>query len=83
MSSLNPIQYYVTHYSQGKIFVFDDNWNYISIISSFPNVTYMILVGNYFYISGNSNIWKTDQQLNVSITNSAGSSPWYRGLYYN
>jgi hypothetical protein len=88
MSSSNPIQYYVTHYSQGKIFVFDDNWNYISNKSSFPNVTYMILVGNYFYISGNSNIWKTDQQLNVSIRyNSTGSSsgyyPNYRGLYYN
>jgi hypothetical protein len=43
----------------------------------------MILVGNYFYISGNSNIWKTDQQLNVSIRyDSTGSSPVYRRLYY-
>jgi hypothetical protein len=44
----------------------------------------MIPVGNYFYITGNSNIWKTDQQLNVLIRyNSTGTSPCYRGLYYN
>jgi hypothetical protein len=84
MSSSNAIQYYVTHYQQDKTFVFDNNWNYISIKSSFPNVTYMIPIGNYFYITGNDNIWKTDQQLNVSIRyNSTGSSPLYRGLYYN
>ncbi len=85
MSSLNPIQYYVTHYSQGKIFVFDDNWNYVSNKSSFLNVNYMIPGGNYFYITSNDNIWKTDQQLNVLIThtNSTGSSPKYTGLYYN
>ncbi len=84
MSSLNPIQYYATHYHQDKIFVFDEDWNYVSNKSSFPEVYYMIPVGNYFYITGNDNIWKTDQQLNVSIRyNSTGSSPLYRGLYYN
>ncbi len=83
MSSSNPIQYYVTHHAEGKIFVFDEDWNYVSNKSSFPNVTYMIPVGNYFYITGNSNIWKTDQQLNVSIRyDSTGSSPVYRRLYY-
>jgi hypothetical protein len=84
MSSSNPIQYYVTEYWQGKIFVFDENWNYVSNRSSFPYVYYMIPGGNYFYITGNDNIWKTDQQLNVSIRyNSTGSSPLYRGLYHN
>ncbi len=84
MSSSNPIQYYVTHYHQGKIFVFDENWNYVSNKSLFHNVEYMIPVGNYFYISDYFNIWKTDQQLNVLIRyNSTGSSHEYRGLYYN
>jgi len=83
MSSLNPIQYYVTHYAEGKIFVFDENWNYVSNKSSFPYVTYMIPVGNYFYITGNDNIWKTDQQLNVSIRYNSTGSYYYRGLYYN
>jgi hypothetical protein len=85
MSSSNPIQYYVTHYFEGKIFVLDENWNYITNKSSFPNAAYMIPVGNYFYITGKDYIWKTDQQLNVLIThtNSTGSSPKYGGLYYN
>jgi hypothetical protein len=84
MSRSNPIQYYVTHYSQGKIFVFDENWNYVSNKSSFLNVNYMIPVGNYFYISGRYNIWKTDKQLNVLFQyNSNGSTPHYVGLYHN
>ncbi len=84
MSSLNPIQYYVTHYAEGKIFVFDENWNYVSNKSSFLNVNYMIPVGNYFYISGRYNIWKTDKQLNVLFQyNSNGSPPHYVGLYHN
>jgi hypothetical protein len=84
MSSSNPIQYYVTEYWQGKIFVFDENWNYISTKSSFSYVNYMIPVGNYFYITGNDNIYKTDQQLNVLIRyDSTRSYTDYRGLYYN
>jgi uncharacterized secreted protein with C-terminal beta-propeller domain len=63
MSSSNPIQYYVTHYAEGKIFVFDENWKYFSVKSSFTEVTYMIPVGNYFYITGDYNIWITDQQM--------------------
>jgi hypothetical protein len=84
MSSSNSIQYYVTNYMQQKIFGFDENWNYVSNKSLFPYVEYMIPVGNYFYISGYFNIWKTDRQLNVLLQyNSTGSSPGYSGLYYN
>jgi hypothetical protein len=85
MSRSNPIRFYVTHHNLGEIFVFDENWDFVSRKSSFRYVYYMILVGNYFYITGYNNIWKTDQQLNVSIThtNSTGSSPNYCGLYYN
>ncbi len=84
MSSSNPIQYYVTYYYQSKIFVFDENWNYVLNKSSFLNVYYMIPVGNYLYITGNVNIWKTDQELNVLLRyNSTGTSPRYRGLFYN
>jgi hypothetical protein len=84
MSSSNLIQYYVTEFWQGKIFVFDENWNYVSTKSSFSYVYYMIPGGNYFYITGNGNIYKTDQQLNVLIRyDSTGSFPLYRGLYQN
>jgi hypothetical protein len=81
MSSLNPIQYYVTHYHQDKIFVFDEDWNYVSNKSSFPEVYYMIPGGNYSYITGDDNIWKTDQQFKVLI--GKGSITDYRGLYHN
>jgi hypothetical protein len=84
MSSSNPIQYYVTHYPQGKIFVFDEDWNYVSNKSSFLNVNYMIPVCNYFCITGRYKIWKTDKQLNVLFQyNSNDSSPHYVGLYHN
>ncbi len=84
MSSLNPIQYYVTNRATKTIFVFDENWNYVLNKSSFLSVVYMIPEGNYFYITGDLNIWKTDHQLNVLLQyNSTESSPSYRGLYYS
>ncbi len=84
MSNSNPIKYYVTNVNKSKIFVFDDDWKYVSEKLSFTNVHYISLVGNYFFITGDENVWKTDIQLNVLITyNSAGSNLKYRGLYYN
>ncbi len=84
MTSSNPIRYFVTNFNLGKIFVFDEQWNYVSEKLSFTRVAYMILVGNHFYITGDSVVWKTDEQLNKLIQyNSTGSSPLYRGLYYS
>ncbi len=81
MSSSNPIRYYVTHYDQGKIFIFDDEWNYISEKASFTNAAFIISVGNNFYITGDSNIWKIDEQLNKLIQ--YDSYPSYLGIYYS
>ncbi len=68
----------------GNINVFDEDWNYVAKKSSFTNVTNIIPVDNYLYITGLSNIWKTDQELNVLIQcNSTATSYGYRGLYYN
>jgi hypothetical protein len=41
----------------------------------------MILVDSYIYITGDSKIWKTDEQLNVLVTH-ANSTALYRGLCY-
>jgi hypothetical protein len=82
-SNSNYIQYYVTNCIQNKIFVFDENWNYVSNKSSFTYVMYMIPVGIYFYITGQNNVWKTDQELNVLIEHTDINDPSYRGLYYN
>ena len=40
----------------------------------------MVRGGNYFYIAGDRNVWKTDQQLNVLITYNSNK---FMGLYYN
>ena len=88
MSSSNPIRYYVTNYLENKIFVFDEEWNCFSN-RSFTNVNHMIAVGNELYITGDVNVWKTDEQLNVLITyyNSTGWGIYriaiYYGLYYS
>ena len=84
MKSSNPIRYYVTNSVKNKIYVFDENWNFVLARTSFSFVNYIVPVGNYCYITGNSNLWKTDEQFNKLIQyNSTGSSPVYFGLYYS
>ena len=84
MSSSNPILYYVTNSDRNKIYVYDEDWNYVSEKSNFTRPNYMILVDSYFFITGDNYIWKTDQLLNVLITYTHnGSYSAYRGLYYN
>jgi hypothetical protein len=84
MSSSNPIQYYVTHLDMEIIYVYDEDWNYVSKKSNFTRPNYMILVDSYFFITGDNCIWKTDQLLNILITYMYnGSYAAYRGLYYN
>jgi hypothetical protein len=84
MSTSNPIRYFVTHYVKNTIYALDDEWNYVSE-NSFTYPLYMISVGNSFYITGEYNIWKTNQQLNLLIdyNDSTGFSHPYCGLYYN
>ena len=42
-------------------------------------------IGNSLYASGQENIWKLDQNLNILIQYNAsnGTIPIYRGIYYN
>jgi hypothetical protein len=81
MSSSNPIRYFVTHLGQRRIFVFDENWNYVSNKSISSSIYYITQGGNYYYITASSTFLKTDLQFNILITyNSYGG---YCGLYYN
>jgi hypothetical protein len=82
MSSSNPIQYFVTNWKYSQIFVFNEDWNFISAKSSFSFVHYMILLDSNIYITGDSKLWKTDERLNVLVTH-ANSIASYRGLYYD
>jgi hypothetical protein len=83
MSSSNG-NHFVTQTTDGKIFVFKEDWNYVSEKSSFTSVRYMFPVENFFYITGQSNVWKTDQELNILLQyNYSTTSPAYRGLFCN
>ncbi len=82
MSNSIPIRYFVTNYFQGKIFVFNEEWNYVSEKASFTTAYIIIIVGNNFYITGTQNIWKTDEQLNKLITYT-NSTCDYTGIYYS
>jgi hypothetical protein len=79
----NPIQYYVTSFTTSQIFVFNENWNYV-LNKTFNSVSisYMISVGNTFYITADSNVWKLDERLNVLIRHS-DSTATYAGLCYS
>ncbi len=83
MKTSNPIQFYITNYVESKIFIFDEDWNYASN-KPFKKVNYMISIENFFWITGDVNIWKTDEELNILIQyNSTGYNFGYSGLYFN
>ena len=44
----------------------------------------MISINNNLYITGFSNVWKVDQDLNIFINYyPGGTSPWYAGISSN
>jgi hypothetical protein len=80
MSSSMPLRYYVTDLSS-KIFIFDEDWNYVSFKLIQNNVYNIIRGVNYYYITVSTAFLKTDQQLNILITYNLFRG--YLGLYYN
>ena len=85
MSSSSPIRYFIINQYECKIYVFDEFWNFLSENSSITNAAQMIQVENYFYITSDDNVLKTDENLNVLITYTVSEyfDPEYFGLYYN
>jgi hypothetical protein len=76
--------YYVTVSADSGyiVFILNDEYQYIGS-RSFPNVHYIITIGNYLYISSEYNIWKADKDLNVLIPYGASVAQDYWGLYHN
>jgi hypothetical protein len=73
--------YYVLDYNANRIFLLNDNYGYLTH-KAFTNPAYMVTVYSYLYITGNSDICKTDKYLNVLKTHTEfGAS--YRGIYFN
>jgi hypothetical protein len=83
MLASNQTLFYVSNKYYETIFVFDENWEYIFNRSSFFGIAHVFSITNYLYLTGDSNIWKTDEQLNILIQYNAIGTHGYRGLYHN
>ena len=71
---------YVMDYGANEVYILNDEWKFISF-KSFSNPAYMISIGNSLYMTGHSNVWKVDQDLNILINyKPTGGSPVYRGI---
>ena len=83
-SSSNTTYYYVIDGNgAGKVYIFSDEWKFISF-KSFNAPSYMISIGNSLYLTGHSNVWKIDQDLNILIEYKLyGGYPSCRGISYN
>jgi sugar lactone lactonase YvrE len=70
--------YYFTDTTNGKIHIFNNEWEYIGY-KSFPFPSHMITIGNNLHISGLLNLWKTDQDLNELIQYNDSTKSYYWG----
>jgi hypothetical protein len=80
--SSNISFYYIPDTLKNYIYIFDYQWHYADY-KYFTSPTYIISVGSNFYISGENNMWKTDQNLNLLAQYSTNNDPFYQGIYYN
>ena len=82
-SSPDTVYYYVMDWGADKVFILNDEWSFISS-KEFYHPWNMISIDNSLYMTGISNVWKVDQDLNILIEyNASGSTPYYRGIIYN
>ena len=82
-SSSNVTYYYLMDWFANKVFILNDEWEFISF-KNFSGPHCMILINSSLYMTGNHNIWKEDQDLNILINyQPTGGYPWYCGISYN
>ena len=81
-SSNNTTYYYLIDLAAQKVFILNDQWSFISY-KYFGTPHYIISIDNSLYMTGNLNIWKVDQGLNILINYNPTSTPLYRGISYN
>ena len=81
-SILNIFFYYVMDWGANKVFILNDQCSFIAS-KSFYYPSYMISMDNSLYMTGISNVWKLDQDLNVLMQYNPGGTPWYNGISYN
>ena len=73
--------YYVTDYWGHNIILLNYNYDHVTN-KTFIHPAYMLTINSNLYITGYSNIWKTDKYLNVLIAHNE-SGAGYRGIYFN
>ena len=79
-SSSGTVYYYVMDYVANKVFILNDQWSFISS-KVFYNPAYIINIGNSLYMTGDYNVWKVDQDLNILINcEPIGDNPGYTGI---
>ena len=87
-SYLSTTYYYVMDTNGYKTYILNDDWSFISF-KNFSKPAYMITIGNSLYMSGDKNVWKVDQDLNILINYNYGGvvpvygTPGYVGISYN
>ena len=74
--------YYFLDNSKSRIYIFDESFNFSSY-KTISNPAYMVVIGDTFYITGNSKIYKTDTNFNILNQYNPTSTSCYRGIYYN
>jgi hypothetical protein len=74
--------YYVADWSTSNIFLLNENYGYVTK-KTFSKPNYIVNVNLSLYITGDSNIWKTDKYLNISITYSTTTVHNYNGILFN
>jgi hypothetical protein len=82
INDVNTSNYYVTDPEGSKIYMFDDNWDYINYKTYFKPV-YILTINETVYITGIFNIYKADKNLNIIKQYNAPGSPYYNGIYHN
>ena len=73
---------YLLDNSDNKISILDENWMYLRNVS-FNSPAYMVKKDYILYISADTTIFKTDQNLNTLSQYNGSSSSKYRGIYYD
>ncbi len=74
--------YYVMDELANRTYLLNDNYDYVTD-RTFTLPQYMVTVNSSLYITGKSNIWKTDKYLNILITHNESAVANYNGIYFN
>jgi hypothetical protein len=71
--------YYVVDYSYG-VFLLNDSYGYVTK-QTFSKPNYIFNANWSLYITGDTNIWKTDKYLNISKTFTSSNAN-YKGILF-